>query len=255
MGEIMNKDGSIVKSENLFTSLNSEEKTRLQELETIVSQDLPTFYEVGIALLEIRNNKLYRSTHKAFDAYCREKWNISKTNVNRCISAIKVIQFLTPMGVKNLPTNERQVRPLTGLPEAIQLEIWQQAVAASPIGNPTAKEVESLVKTYKQLEGEQTLSETEKLKLECQQLKARLQEKEKEHQIRAKAVADRIAELELENTRLKNELEQTKKDWDLRFNIVTNRLKAKIEKEYRDEINYLKSRNRLQETPGIYRLF
>ena len=50
---------------SLNIQFNASERAKLDELETA------TFYEVGKALEEIREQKLYRETHKTFEAYCQ----------------------------------------------------------------------------------------------------------------------------------------------------------------------------------------
>ena len=51
--------------------------TRLAELEAIIDRRLHSFFEVGEALVEIHDRKLYRQTHSTFDAYCRDRWDMS----------------------------------------------------------------------------------------------------------------------------------------------------------------------------------
>ncbi|HEX6762895.1 MAG TPA: hypothetical protein VF094_08855 [Gaiellaceae bacterium] len=50
--------------------LDSRESARLAELEHVVEQGLQTFVEVGLALAEIRDGRLYRATHSTFAEYC-----------------------------------------------------------------------------------------------------------------------------------------------------------------------------------------
>jgi hypothetical protein len=115
---------------------------RLAELEVIVELGMTTFVEVGTALLEIREARLYRATHDTFEAYCRERWGMSKTHANRLTKAAEVVQDLTPIGVKS--ANEAQVRPLSELPKSERKEAWAEAVEASN-GKPTAKAVRAVV--------------------------------------------------------------------------------------------------------------
>ena len=49
--------------------LNAEEKQRLVTLENVVDAKLGDFFEVGSALMEIKNKELYRETHRNFNAY------------------------------------------------------------------------------------------------------------------------------------------------------------------------------------------
>ena len=49
----------------------SEEEQRLRlHLERVVER---SFYEAGIALKQLRDRKLYRSSHSTFDLYCRDR--------------------------------------------------------------------------------------------------------------------------------------------------------------------------------------
>jgi hypothetical protein len=59
--------------------------------------------------------RLYRTTHKTFEAYCQERWGWTKSYTNNLIQAADVNEDLTTMVVK--PTSERQSRPLAKLPK------------------------------------------------------------------------------------------------------------------------------------------
>ena len=47
---------------------------RLAECEAVIERGQQTFIEVGQALMEIRDSRLYRETHATFEAYCNERW-------------------------------------------------------------------------------------------------------------------------------------------------------------------------------------
>jgi hypothetical protein len=119
-----------------------EESRDLVRLEKVIEGGLQTFVEVGAALAEIRDRRLYRIEHKTFEAYCRDKWNIGRTYAHRLMASNDTVEML-PVG--NKPTSERQVRPLTKLPKEKRAEAWQRAVEASPSGQPTAADVEAAV--------------------------------------------------------------------------------------------------------------
>ena len=57
-----------------MSPLSLTELSRREELEHIIQLGLGTFYYVGSALLEIRDSRLYRSTHATFEDYCRDRW-------------------------------------------------------------------------------------------------------------------------------------------------------------------------------------
>lgn len=63
-----------------------------------------------------RSRRLYRETHDTFEAYCRDRWEMSRRNANRLIRGAETAEVLGPNGVKptdKLPANEAQARPLT----------------------------------------------------------------------------------------------------------------------------------------------
>jgi hypothetical protein len=72
---------------------------------------LQTFMEIGEALLEIRDSRLYRANFKTFEEYCRERWKMSKPQAYRLVDAAEVSKNLSPIGDIQ-PTHESQVRPL-----------------------------------------------------------------------------------------------------------------------------------------------
>jgi len=122
--------------------LSPEDSSRRAKLEGVIKSGLKTFVKVGIAFLEICDSRLYRNTHLTFERYCRDRWKLSKTQVNRSIQAAKVTENLadlTPMGV-----SERQLRPLTILEPDQQREAYKEAVEQSD-GNPTARDVQAAV--------------------------------------------------------------------------------------------------------------
>jgi hypothetical protein len=94
------------------------------------------FIEVGRALLEIRDSRLYLGTHSTFEDYCRERWNLSERRSYQLMDAAKNIQNLN-QGT-TLPDSERVVRPLTSLEPDQQREVWQKAVETVPEGKTTA---------------------------------------------------------------------------------------------------------------------
>jgi hypothetical protein len=81
----------------------------LAELEEVVQTGLRTYREVGAALDEIKSRGLYKETHPTFEAYLKEKWNMSLSYGYRQIAAAK-LAAVSPMGEKL--ENERQVRKI-----------------------------------------------------------------------------------------------------------------------------------------------
>ena len=113
---------------------------------------------------ELRDRRLYRSTHKTFEEYCLDRFGMKRAHSYRLIDAALVVENLSakcpplgdnlleaptenqmsPIGRQKslrddwvtsgrqiLPTSERQVRPLSSLEPDQQCEVWQQAVSSA----------------------------------------------------------------------------------------------------------------------------
>jgi hypothetical protein len=86
-----------------------------------------------IAMMTVRNERLYRQTHKTFEAFVEEVWQEKKSWVDRRIGQLEVTRALglEPIGSKLVP--ESQARELTGLlnekgrGESAVREVWEQA--------------------------------------------------------------------------------------------------------------------------------
>jgi phage N-6-adenine-methyltransferase len=99
---------------------------RLLECERVIERGLNTFVEVGAALLEIRDSRLYKDGYSTFEDYCRDRWGMARNYANKMIAASEVVANL---GTNvPIPVNEAQVRPLVGLPKEKQFDVWQQVV-------------------------------------------------------------------------------------------------------------------------------
>ncbi len=133
-------------TEGALEPIIMDESHDLIALEKVIERGLETFVQVGEALAEIRDRKLYRIEHPTFDAYLDKKWSLSRSRACRLIQAAETVKVL-PTG--NRPQTERQARPLATLPPAQRVEVWEKAVAASPDGQPTAAEVKAAVEKVK----------------------------------------------------------------------------------------------------------
>lgn len=141
-----------------------EEKDR-HRLELKVER---AFYEAGSALREIRDRKLYRSTHKTFESYCKDRFGFRRSHSYQLIDASGVVDNLLTNGKQNkmsanggqnetrtncsqiLPTSERQVRALVSLPPDEQRSVWTEAVEQSNGKIPTGAKVKGIVEQLKE---------------------------------------------------------------------------------------------------------
>ncbi|WP_375506043.1 hypothetical protein [uncultured Nostoc sp.] len=106
--------------------------------------------------MELRDRKLYRSTHKTFEEYCRVRpwrWRSHRFGHNRrqsylLMDAAVIFDNLEQKCDRNdhiLLTNEWQVRPLTKLDRDIQPEAWEQAVESANGKVPSHRIVKDVV--------------------------------------------------------------------------------------------------------------
>ena len=139
---------------SIFEPLTLEEENERLRLERQVER---AFYQAGLALQTLRDQKLYRSTHKTFQEYCQDRFNFSRSYSYRLINAVKIVDNISK-NVANwqqnsnniLPTTESQVRPLKSLPSAeLQSIAWSQAVEKASGKVPTAKIVKEVVHQLK----------------------------------------------------------------------------------------------------------
>lgn len=135
--------------------LTTIEQSELTQYETVIARGLETFYEVGSALLAIRDKRLYKMTG-TFEEYCQTRWQMSKTRAFQFMGAVGVIDNLTPVGmhydnikstdVDILPQSEYVARPLSPLPPSVQREVWEEVIKDNP--KPTQKQVIAAVNTH-----------------------------------------------------------------------------------------------------------
>ncbi len=105
------------------------QQERLSYLETIIAGKQRDFYEIGKALSEIKQARLYRaSLYDSFENYVKARWDMGRSQAYRLIDAYQVIGNLSPIGDK-LPINESQTRPLAGLSPMEQRAAWKRFLA------------------------------------------------------------------------------------------------------------------------------
>lgn len=104
------------------------------------------YYEVGLELRAIRDNREYRERYQTFEDYCAERWERTPQTTNRVIAAASLAEKMEPIG--SIPTSESHIRPLLSadLSDDERIEIWRSVLtnAGSPKGVKAAM-VESAV--------------------------------------------------------------------------------------------------------------
>lgn len=127
--------------ENVIT----KNKTRLEHLEGVINRNLQSFYEVGRALMEIRDRGYYKDVlgYNTFEQYCKERWDFARRTAYQFIDSVKVIDNVR--NCAQTPINESQTRPLARLEPEQQREAWKKAVETAPEGKVTAKHITEVV--------------------------------------------------------------------------------------------------------------
>jgi hypothetical protein len=134
------------------------DRATLDELETVIEDGLQTFVDVGLALMEVRDRRLYReSGYPTFEKYCVGRWNFKRHYAHRLIDSAMTMKALVGSGlddnmlpIGNAPSNEAQTRELAPLaksePEAARA-VWREVVdEAETTGEPvTAAKVRAAV--------------------------------------------------------------------------------------------------------------
>jgi hypothetical protein len=124
-------------------ALSVTEVAKLEDLEIVIAGGLQSFVDVGQALMQIRDGRLYRIQFGTFEDYCQDRWSFGRSYVNKIIAASDAVSSLGTNVPK--PSSEFQARPLTRLPAEEQPAAWREAVETAPNGKVTAKHVESVV--------------------------------------------------------------------------------------------------------------
>lgn len=125
--------------------LPAAEAEALARHEATIERGIQTFYEVGSALADIRDRKLYRVGYGTFEEYAEKRWQMSRPRAYQLIEAAAVVSTTVDTGLP-APENERQARELGRVPEPERAEVWAKTVERTD-GRPTAAAVRE---TYEQ---------------------------------------------------------------------------------------------------------
>ena len=106
-------------------------RQRLAELEKVIHRGKKSFVEVGLALAEIRDMRLYKPEFKTFMDYCKEKWGWGKGYCNHVIRAAQVVGALPETAT--IVATEAQARELARAPKAARGVVLEAAAVAGPL--------------------------------------------------------------------------------------------------------------------------
>ena len=120
-----------------------DEQTRKTHYEQIVIKGQQTFIEVGQALLALKEEELFKVTHKTWKDYTQDTFGFSDRHARRLISSVEAAQdvcedgsFGGPIGPASCPSSEAVARELVPLDTAKEREkLWKTAVNTAPKSN------------------------------------------------------------------------------------------------------------------------
>ncbi len=140
------------KTEGLFLTI--EEKSRLRDCEKIISIGLHAFVEVGNALIEIRNQKLYRVNFQTFEHYCRERWQLKRQRAYEMMEAAEIVQSLHDSLSEisdKLPQKESHAAQLVKIPVEERPKVWKEIIDNCEILHQpvTAKRIAEAIHSHK----------------------------------------------------------------------------------------------------------
>ncbi|WP_062235822.1 hypothetical protein [Aureimonas sp. N4] len=199
------------------------QNSRLAECEKVIEKGLSTFVDVGNALVEIRDDKLYRETHQRFEDYCRDRWDLGRARAYQLIDHARTVAAIKTASGVCLPAvdiSERDTRDIKADLPAVVEEI-KARVAVGELPSKAAADAIQAKRDEKAEERRQREAEAaERLRVREEQ-KAQLspdvrQRLEHQQSYRKRAAESdapsvhRIAELEDELAASKAEIEALK---------------------------------------------
>lgn len=177
--------------------LSDAEYDDLEKLETTISKGLDTFVEVGNALAEIRDRRLYRQYHTSFAAYCEQQWDMGKSQAYRLIDAAEIVAELetSPNGDTPLPATEAAARALGEVAPEKRAETMREAAKEGPATARKIREAAAEVDPAMKLRIEKEQARA-KARAEKEAVDAAKQAERKQAEAEAAMVAAVQAELE-----------------------------------------------------------
>jgi len=122
--------------------------SKLTTLETTIAEGMETFIDVGNALKQIRDERLYRDGYKTFEEYTKERWGWNRAHAHRMIQAAAVDENISiQIGDTAKPKTESQYREVAKAPADKQVAVVEAAAAKAEAEDrkPTAKDYREAV--------------------------------------------------------------------------------------------------------------
>jgi len=116
------------------TDLTQAERRDLARLEGVIQTAQRSALEEAKALRQIRIRRLYRQTHRTFEAYCIERWKFSRGQAYRLCEWAEIVESFVTNGGKSYPVRESHARPLIRLTQQQRRQAWKAVQERHPGG-------------------------------------------------------------------------------------------------------------------------
>lgn len=115
-----------------------------------ISEDIKllnlSYVKIGLLAFKVKTKKLYKHISFSFKEYCEKYLGSTVWQINRVISASRVVMELIGAGFTILPKNEAQARPLTTLDSDTLITTWSTITTFYSPQHITAKVITNLIK-------------------------------------------------------------------------------------------------------------
>jgi hypothetical protein len=152
--------------------LSPAETARLAELEPIIQRGQKTFVEVGTALIEIRERRLYREKHRTFAEYCLEKGHMTAARAYQLCNAAAVVRSL-PREKSTIVDTESKARELARVPVEARVTVLNAAAARK--GKVTAAKIRQAYEDSDILRAARRIRDERKVKQQALRVAERVQ--------------------------------------------------------------------------------
>lgn len=112
--------------------LTVTDRADLRQCEKVIEHGLRQFLLVGTALMQIKENKLYREQFSTFEEYVKERWQRSASWAYRTIEAAQCKNRVSLLPIGDKLNTERQLREWAKIPEEHEKEV-AEAIASNLI--------------------------------------------------------------------------------------------------------------------------
>jgi hypothetical protein len=122
--------------------LSKIDEDHFAKLEKVIESGKKTFVAVGLALEEIRQERLYRIKYSTFEEYCQKRWGWNAHRGRQLINSALVVELL-PKEMGNLLPNSAAASELGKVKPEERVAVVEKAAARGPV---TAKSITAAAK-------------------------------------------------------------------------------------------------------------